>query len=773
MAHRLWYRQPAAHWEEGLPLGNGRIGAMELGGAKTARIALNEETLWSGYPADTNRPGAAAFYPEARRLALAGRLNEAQTMIEKEMLGGFTQSYLPLGDLLLEHTDESSAEYGYRELSLRDGVHRTEYRIGGVGFRRETFASYPAQALFVRITADRPGALNLRVALQSQLRHSVSIDKGLLTLDVLAPSQVVPSYLDCDDPVRYFDTPEKRGMRCRAQVHAVVNGGRLTAENGALIATGADMLEIRLVTRTSFNGDRNQPWQNGRDEKALCEKDWEALTGMGWEQALRAHIADHRALYDRVEFTLGDDRDDRPTDERLYEPKAEDQGLFALLFHYGRYLLIASSRPGGQPANLQGIWNQDLRAIWSCNFTLNINLEMNYWAAEQVALPELCEPLFDLVDGLCQTGRETARVHYAARGAVAHHNTDLWRLTNPVGEQYKGFAGCAFWPMALGWLCRSLMEHWRYQEDPAFLRDRALPVLRDAIRFYLDVATTDGDGYLTVAPATSPENVFTYEGKTCKVARRATMTTEILRELFGSYLEALETLKITEPMADEVRAALIGLAPRQTGPEGQMLEWEQPYPEPEPRHRHVSHLYGLYPGHAIRPGTPDAEACRRSLLLRGDDGTGWSLAWKTALWARLGDGDHALTLLRRQLKPVAAGTECNLSDGGSYCSLLDAHPPFQIDGNFGSCAAIAEMLAQADRNEIALLPALPEAWRNGEVRGLRAPHGTVVSFAFRDGRVTGATVTRKTPVVLTLRINGETIRLDENAPLCYVYPGKV
>ena len=251
------------------------------------------------------------------------------------------------------------------------------------------------------------------------------------------------------------------------------------------------------------------------------------------------------------------------------------------------------------------------------------------------------------------------------------------------------------------------------------------------------------------------------------------MTTEILRELFGSYLEALETLKITEPMAVEVQVALAGLAPRQNGPGGQMLEWEQPYPEPEPRHRHVSHLYGLYPGHAIRPGTPDAEACRRSLLLLGDDGTGWSLAWKTALWARLGDGDHALTLLRRQLKPVAAGTECNLSDGGSYCSLLDAHPPFQIDGNFGSCAAIAEMLAQADRNEIALLPALPEAWRNGEVRGLRAPHGTVVSFAFRDGRVTGATVTRKTPVVLTLRINGETIRLDENAPLCYVYPGKV
>lgn len=762
----LWYNKPAAHWEEALPLGNGRLGAMVFGDPARERIALNEDTLWSGYPADRNNPDAARLYPEAQRLALAGKLHEAQKLIEDQTLGGFTQSYLPLGDLLIDFPESGPTEDYRRALSLIGAVHTTEFSRGGIRYGMECFVSHPAQALFLRLTADRPGALSFALRLESKLRHSVRAEDGRIDLDALAPSNVVPSYLDCADPVRYDEEPKKRGMRCRATALVRAEGSSVTAEGGALRVEGATEAVVILLARTSFNGYERHPYFDGADEIAQCGRDLAALKGLSYEQAKREHIRDHRALIDRASLSLGEDKYAHlPMDERLrlLPEHPDDQAVYARVFDFARYLMIAASRPGTQPMNLQGIWSQDLRAIWSCNYTININAQMNYWPAEASNLPELHEPLFELIDRLSVTGQQTACLHYGARGAVAHHNTDLWALSNPVGERTRGFAGCAFWPMGYAWLCRHPIEHYRFSGDKGFLKTRALPPLRLAARFLLDaMAEADGKRFLT--PATSPENTFVYEGRVCKVARRASMSDQVTWEVLENYLFALKELDLDEPMADEAREALPMIPEPEIGSDGRLWEWDEEFEENEPRHRHVSHLYGLYPGSLIPVRGELADACRRTLENRGDDGTGWSLGWKICLWARLGDGDHALKLLKRQLRLVEPGSEMNLTDGGSYASLLDAHPPFQIDGNFGACAGILEMLMQHHDGTIMLLPACPSAWREGSVRGFRAP-GALVDFDFSEGRVTCAKITRYDRGTLRLSINGQLIDVTPDDPL--------
>ena len=555
-------------------------------------------------------------------------------------------------------------------------------------------------------------------------------------------------------------------MRCRAAALVRAEGGFMEAQGGALRVSGATEAVVLLAARTSFNGFDRHPFLNGADEVALCDRDLAALQGLSYAEAKRAHIADQRSLFDRASLNLGADQYAHlPMDERLRSlpEHPDDAAIFARVFDFARYLMIAASRPGTQPMNLQGIWSQDLRAIWSCNYTLNINTQMNYWPAEAANLPELHEPLFELIDRLSETGQKTARLHYGARGAVAHHNTDLWGLSNPVGETHRGFAGCAFWPMGHGWLCRHLVEHYRYGGDKAFLKDKALPPLRLAARFFLDaMAQAEGERFLT--PATSPENTFVYQGRACKVAKRASMSDQITREVLENYLYALRELGTDEPMAPEAREALEMIPAPQIGGRGQILEWDEEYEEDEPRHRHVSHLYALYPGEMIPPEGTLADACRQSLKGRGDDGTGWSLGWKICLWARLGEGDRVLKLLRRQLRLVEPGSGMNLTDGGSYSSLLDAHPPFQIDGNFGACAGILEMLLRHRDGEITLLPALPSAWREGSVRGLRAP-GTLVDFDFRNGRVTRVRLRRFDRRGLTLIAHSRSVTVSPEDPM--------
>ncbi len=777
---RLWYRQPAQQWVEALAIGNGRMGGMVFGGVSRERIALNEDTLWSGYPRETAVPGGARHVQKARDLMDAGDLAGAEAYIQAHLTGPYTQAYEPLGDLTLSFPglEEATADYT-RALSLDEAVATTTFVSGGVRHRRTYYVSAPDQALVAQLSVDVPGALNLDAGLDSPLRHRVTAEASALWMHLRAPSVSEPNYKRHPEPIAYADDPARQGMRAAAVLEAAHRGGSLTWDETGLHLRGADSVTLVLCCRTSFAGFGRHPELAGLDEVALCRQDLARLPEGLCEGTLRArHGADHAALFARTTLTLaGDDRDDLPTDVRLkafYDDPTQDVGLVTLLFQFGRYLLIACSRPGTQAATLQGIWNQEVCPPWSSNYTININTQMNYWPAEVCNLSELHEPLFDLVDRLRVTGSRVARDMFDARGAVAGHNADLWGQAAPVGEGLDGCVGYGWWPMGYAWLATHLYDHFVYTGDADFLRDRALPAFRDAAVFFADTLTVGSDGVGRFYPATSPENAYTVGEGSFVIARQTTMTLALIRETFEHYLDALAVLGITEPEATAVRAALVHLPPYPVGPDGRLLEWDAPYDEPEPDHRHVSHLLALYPGRSIHAEeTPAlAQACRASLEKRGDDGTGWSLGWKVGLWAHLRDGDRALKLIRRQLRPVITGATSYGPGGGTYPNLFDAHPPFQIDGNFGVTAGIAHLFVQAWRDTVRLLPALPSTWQTGAVRGLRGANGCIIDCSFCDGALTDATVHggAATPQRVTVCYGeyrrtltlapGETIRLD-------------